>query len=71
MKSKDYTYTLGLNGDRVADAYHVAALPTFYVISPDGKIAYSSIGAGSEEQISKIIQELLAAEESVVAHVGS
>jgi len=40
MKEKRYTYRLLLNGETVAEAYRVSALPTIYVIGTDGRIIY-------------------------------
>jgi len=59
MAKKHYTYTLLMNGDRVADAYNVAGLPTMYVIGPDGKIAHSVVGAGGEAELTGIVDGLL------------
>ena len=44
MKSKDFTYTLLLNGDKVADDYRVSGIPSFYVIDPQGRVAYAASG---------------------------
>ena len=59
MKTKGYDYGLLLKGDKVADAYKVSGLPTFYVIGPDGKILYASKGFEEkrEAEIARIIKE--------------
>jgi thiol-disulfide isomerase/thioredoxin len=44
MKEKSFTYGLLLEGDKVAEAYHVTGIPTFYVIGADGKIVYRVSG---------------------------
>ncbi|MFQ5805562.1 MAG: redoxin domain-containing protein [Phycisphaerae bacterium] len=65
MKNNDYTYGLLMNGDEVATAYGVRALPTFYVIGPDGKILHASksFSAAGEEALSKLIETTLAKNE--------
>jgi thiol-disulfide isomerase/thioredoxin len=59
MESKEYSYGLLLKGDKVAEAYHVSGLPTFYVIGPDGRVLYASKGfeEQKEAEIAKIIKE--------------
>ncbi|MFG0274056.1 MAG: TlpA family protein disulfide reductase, partial [Phycisphaerales bacterium] len=57
----DYTYGLLLGGDAVADQYKVTGIPTFYVIAPDGTIAYRSVGAAGEDALRKIIAETVPA----------
>ena len=61
MKEKDYTYGLLLKGDDVADKYKLDGLPTFYVISPEGKVIYASTGflPDKEKEISKIIDRAI------------
>lgn len=61
MKSRKYTYPLLLGADKVAKAYNVMGLPTFYVISPDGHIVYRSEGfvPNKKEQLAKIIRDNL------------
>jgi thiol-disulfide isomerase/thioredoxin len=58
---KNYTYGLLLGGDAVAEAYKVTGIPTFYVIAPDGTIAYRSVGAAGEDALRKIITETVPA----------
>ena len=60
MRSQKYTYSLLLDGDSVADRYNVSGIPTFYVVDQQGRIAFSSVGAGSEEGLTAIIEKLLA-----------
>ena len=60
MRSQKFTYSLLLDGDGVADAYNVSGIPTFYVVDQQGRIAFSSVGAGSEEGMTEIIEKLLA-----------
>lgn len=61
MAEKKLTYGLLLKGDDVADKYKLDGLPTFYVISPEGKIIYASTGflPEKEKDISKIIDRAL------------
>ena len=59
MRSQKFTDSLLLDGDGVADAYNVSGIPTFYVVDQQGRIAFSSVGAGSEEGMTAIIEKLL------------
>ena len=65
MRSQKFTYSLLLDGDGVADAYNVSGIPTFYVVDQQGRIAFSSVGAGSEEGLTVIIEKLLATDPTV------
>ena len=64
MRKKEYTYSLLLDGDGVADAYNVSSIPTFYVVDQQGRIAFSSVGAGSEEGMTSVIEKLLTTDPS-------
>lgn len=59
MKSKSYTYGLLMKGDDVAQAYHVPGLPTFYVIDGEGRVVYTAVGAGQEEELKKAVIDAL------------
>jgi len=61
MKSKDYTYTLLLNGDKVADDYRVSGIPSFYVIDPRGRVAYAASGfiPNREKELVGVIERAL------------
>jgi thiol-disulfide isomerase/thioredoxin len=61
MKSKKYTYGLLLKADKIAEAYKVSGIPTFYVIDPDGKVVYASSGfmPDNEKELSKIIDKAI------------
>ncbi|MFH1419251.1 MAG: TlpA disulfide reductase family protein [Planctomycetota bacterium] len=61
MKEKQYTYGLLLDADKVAEAYKVSGIPTFYIIAPDGKIAYAETGSSPDEvkKIAKVVDKLL------------
>lgn len=63
MKEKGYTYGLLVKGDEVSRAYGIEAIPTVYVIGPDGRVAYRSTGArpGDMERIQKTIDQQLRA----------
>jgi peroxiredoxin len=45
MKDRGYTYGLLLNGETIAEDYHVVGLPTVYVIGVDGRIIHCGFGA--------------------------
>jgi thiol-disulfide isomerase/thioredoxin len=62
MKKNKFTYELLLNGDRVAEAYGVRGIPTFYIIGPDGKILHASSGfsEGTEASVARLIDAALA-----------
>jgi peroxiredoxin len=59
MKGKKYTYGLLVKGDKVAEAYQVNNIPTFYVIGPDGKILHASTGfeESKEAKIAEVIEK--------------
>lgn len=61
FKSKGYTYTQIINGESVADLYHVSNLPTFYVIDPQGRVVHTATGfvRHYEEKLTKIIDKAL------------
>lgn len=61
MKTKQFTYTLLLDGDAVADAYRVSGIPTCYVIDPRGRVACAVPGILPERdrQISQVVQRAL------------
>jgi peroxiredoxin len=61
MKKHGFTYGLLLNGADVSLAYRVVAIPTFYVIGPDGKIVHAAAGLdpAREKELEKIIEALL------------
>lgn len=66
MKSKDYTYGLLLDGDKVASSYQVGGIPTFYVIDREGRVAYSASGYGEglEVEIKKAVVAALGGDDS-------
>ncbi len=63
MKEKGYTYGLLVKGDEVSRAYGIEAIPTVYVIGPDGRVAYRSTGVrpGDMDRIQKTIDQQLRA----------
>lgn len=61
MAREGYTYTLLLDGDPVAALYSVSGIPTFYVISPTGRVAHHAVGFDPqmEAKLAEIIDSLL------------
>lgn len=61
MEENGYTYTMVLNGDDVASEYMVEGIPTFYVIAPDGTVAFHAVGAdpANDEALREIVGTLL------------
>ncbi len=59
MKSKGYTYTTLLKGDRIAEMYMLSGLPTFYVIDAKGRIAYARSGLKREQELIKVVSRVL------------
>lgn len=61
IKNKNITYRLLLNGDDVANKYHLSSFPTIYIIGKDGKILYTYEGYSDSLEINlgKIIEENL------------
>jgi len=62
MKEHDYTYGLLLEADKVAEAYGVRGIPTFYVIGVDGKVIKTKVGfhPDGEKQMAEFLEEYLA-----------
>lgn len=60
MTQSKYTYGLLLDGDKVAEAYGVTGIPTFYIIDQEGKIAFAAVGMAQESALRSKIDELLA-----------
>lgn len=65
MKDNKYTYGLVLNAEKIAPKFKVPGWPTFYVISPDGKVLWGGVGADprAEETMSHYIDAALKAME--------
>lgn len=61
MKDRGFTYGLLLNGDEIAQAYHVSGYPTFYAIDGEGRIIHrhSGYSQGMEEMLASMLQEHL------------
>ncbi len=61
MEENGYTYTMVLNGDEVASEYMVESIPTFYVIAPDGTVAFHAVGAdpANDEALRETVGTLL------------
>jgi peroxiredoxin len=61
MQREGYTYTLLLDGDPVAAQYMVSGIPTFYVISPDGRVAHHAVGFDPrmEQKLEEVIDAFL------------
>jgi thiol-disulfide isomerase/thioredoxin len=61
MAENGYTYQMVINGDDVASMYLVEGIPTFYVIAPDGTIAFQAVGAdpANEAALREIVGTLL------------
>jgi len=59
MSQSKYTYGLLLDGDKVAEAYRVTGIPTFYVIDQDGKVAFAATGMAREAEMRSTIDTLL------------
>lgn len=62
MASQKYTYGLLLNGEAIQDDYHVAGIPSFFVIGPDSKVLWSAVGfdPSHEKHITEVIEKALA-----------
>jgi len=61
MKEQGFTYRLLVKGENVAHAYMVQGIPTFYVISKDGKVLSASSGfdpKGADKLAEQIEKEL-------------
>jgi thiol-disulfide isomerase/thioredoxin len=61
MTKEGFEYTLLLEGDPVAAMYSVSGIPTFYIVSPEGRIAHHAVGFDPklEEKLEEIIDALL------------
>lgn len=56
MSDGGFTYGLLLKGDEAAGKYGVDGIPAIYVVGPDGKVLYGSIGFAGEEVIEAAIK---------------
>lgn len=61
MKEQKFTYGLLVEGDKVAEAFKVRNLPTFYLIDAEGRVAFTHVGfdKANEERLQTLIEELL------------
>jgi thiol-disulfide isomerase/thioredoxin len=61
MKKKGISYPILLEGNAAASAYKAGGIPTFYLISPEGKVllAFSGYSADGERQIEALINQEL------------
>jgi len=61
MTKKGFSYPVLLKADRVAAAYLVRGIPTFYLIGPDGRVlmAYAGLSPEREHEVDKLINETL------------
>jgi thiol-disulfide isomerase/thioredoxin len=57
MKDEKFTYGLLLSGDDTAVKYGVSGIPAIYVIGPDGKVLYGSVGFEGEEVVERAVKE--------------
>ena len=57
MKEQKFTYGLLLQADEVASTYGVSGIPAIFVIGPDGKIIYRSVGFEGEEALEAAIEK--------------
>ncbi len=46
VKKNNFTYTIALNGNSVAEKYRVAIFPTLYIIGKDGRIVHAEHSGG-------------------------
>jgi len=62
MREHGYTYEIVTGGDSVAAQYLVSAIPTFYVVGPEGSIlgAFRGSDPANEEALRTLIEENLA-----------
>lgn len=61
MKEKGFDYQLLLGAEKVAPNFKVPGWPTFYVVSPDGRILWGDVGHSPDhrKQMEKVIDEAL------------
>lgn len=62
LKARGFTYPTLLKADRVAKAYQISAVPSFYLIAPDGRIlmAHAGISQNMQAQLEAVIDRALA-----------
>ncbi len=60
MKEQKFTYGLLMQADEVAATYGVSGIPAIFVIGPDGKIIYRSVGFEGEEALEAAVEKGLA-----------
>lgn len=61
MKGRGFTYPTLLKADRVAKAYQISAVPSFYLIAPDGRIlmAHAGVSQNMQSQLESVIDRAL------------
>lgn len=59
--SLDFDYPMLLNADETAEDYCIPGTPTYYVIDPQGRVAYAVTGIveDRESELSRVIESLL------------
>lgn len=59
MKDQNFTYGLLFGNDKLAEAYGITGIPSFFVIGPDGKVLYEATGFSpkNEEELKKAVAE--------------
>lgn len=62
MRGRGFTYPTLLKADRVARAYQISAVPSFYLIAPDGRIlmAHAGVSQNMQAQLEAVIDRALA-----------
>ena len=57
LKKRGVTYTILLNGNETATAYHVSGYPTMYLIDKTGKIISVQVGYG--KGVDDVLEEII------------
>lgn len=65
IRAGGYTFGLLLNGDKTAEAYHVARYPTYIVIGPGGELLDTIVGYKKDETLRKLAEAVAKALTSV------
>jgi peroxiredoxin len=60
LEAAGLSQSLLLDGDEVAAQYHVLGIPTFYLVSPEGKVLFVEGGVLHEDSVKSMIDSALA-----------
>lgn len=58
LSESGYTFPVMLDEDNVAADYGVRAIPTNFVLDPEGEVAKTVVGGVTAEELSRLVDDL-------------